>query len=354
MSGTSMATPHMAGVYALLAEARGSKDPDELRSVLAATAKPRKWFNGDKIGAQFAPVVQQGSGEIRAHDAAHLQVIPSTTSISLGDSDHLEGNQTFGLSNMGDKDVNIFLAHLKAPTAYHFQPGTRVTAVFPPAIVDDAAEVEFESTEIVVPAGGKANVTMSVIPPTHLDEKILPTYGGYVKLTSPDAPTLTIPYFGIVGSLYDTPVIIHQDIKYVDSGDLNTEIPGNKTFLMPRPEEGVDPDTLYGRGPTANVQLMMGTALLRADIVPLSDIDMPTEQWLGYETVGQVPSYPREWATTGNIFRAFVGMTAKGDIVPDGTYKFVLSALRVYGEAEFEDDWDVVELPPFHIKYEGL
>lgn len=352
MSGTSMATPHLAGVYALIAEARGTNDPNELKSILAATAKPTRWFNGEKVGKQFAPVVQQGGGEVRAFDAAHLKVVPSKTSISLGDSDHFEGNQTLSLSNTGEEDATFFLAHLKAPTAYHFQPGTRLTSVFPPPIVDDGAEVDFEATEVIVPAGGKANVTFSVIPPSHLDERILPNYGGYIKLTSPDGPTLTIPFFGIIGSLYDTPVLVREDVKYVDSGDLNTEIPANRTFEIPRPMEDDNADELYGRGPLANIQLMMGSAMLRVDISPISDVDMPTKNWLGYKTVGQVPSYPLEWATSGNMFRGFFGMTADGDIVPNGAYRFVLSALRVYGDEENEDDWDVVELPAFNIEYE--
>lgn len=352
MSGTSMATPHLAGVYALLAEARGTNDPNALKAILAATAKPTRWFNGEKIGKQFAPVVQQGGGEVRAHDAAHLEIIPSKTSFSLGDSDHFEGNQTFSLENNGNEDATVFLAHLKAPTAYHFQPGTRLTSIFPPAIVDDSAEVSFESTEVVVPAGGKTKVTFSVNPPSHLDEKILPNYGGYIKLTSPDAPTLTIPFFGILGSLYDTPVLVREDVKYVDSGDLGTEIPANRTFTIPRPEDGDNPNDLYGKGPTANIQLMLGSPTLRVDIIPLSDVDMPTKNWLGYSTVGQVPSYPRQWVTTGNIFRVFVGMTSDGTIVPNGAYRFVLSALRVYGDEENEDDWDIIELPPFNIKYE--
>ena len=354
MSGTSMAAPHMAGVYALLAEARGTKNPKELMSILASTAELTKWYDREKIGTQLAPVVQQGSGEVRAYDAAHLKVFPDKNSVSLGDSDHFEGNQTFSLKNTGDVDATFFLAHRKAPTAYHFQPGTRLTPVLSPSIVDDAAEVVFESAEIVVPAGGKANVSFSVIPPSNLDEKILPVYGGYIKLTSPDAPTLTVPYFGIHGSLRDTPVLIREDVKYVDSGDLNTEIPANVTFEIPRPQKGEDPDSLYGRGPTANIQFMMGSRLLRVDVVPLGKVGLPTKEWLGYQTVGQVPSYPREWVTSGTIFRNFVGMTAEGNIVPNGSYKFVLSAVRVYGDKDNEDDWDVVELPAFNIKYKGV
>lgn len=61
MSGTSMATPHVAGIVALLLEANPSLGPLEVKEILAATADPM-------AGRQRFEV---GSGHVDAYEAAH-------------------------------------------------------------------------------------------------------------------------------------------------------------------------------------------------------------------------------------------------------------------------------------------
>jgi serine protease AprX len=62
MSGTSMATPHVAGIVALLFEANPGLTPLEVREVLRSTADPM-------AGRQAYEV---GSGHVDAHEAAEV------------------------------------------------------------------------------------------------------------------------------------------------------------------------------------------------------------------------------------------------------------------------------------------
>jgi subtilisin family serine protease len=56
MSGTSMATPHMAGVAALLLQANPSLSPDEVKSVLEVTASPMAKYQKFEVGAGYVNV----------------------------------------------------------------------------------------------------------------------------------------------------------------------------------------------------------------------------------------------------------------------------------------------------------
>lgn len=143
MSGTSMATPLAAAIFALVAQARGSRDPFELRSVISSTSKPKPWFDGKTVHDILAPVAQQGSGLIQAYDAARATTVLSVSQISFNDTDHFSGHKKFSIKNTGDKDVTYKLGHTKAATMCTFAAGSHSAAAFPNPIVDDWAELSF-------------------------------------------------------------------------------------------------------------------------------------------------------------------------------------------------------------------
>ncbi|MFT6604272.1 MAG: hypothetical protein ACJARO_001791 [Bacteriovoracaceae bacterium] len=80
MSGTSMATPHMAGVLALMTEKFPKLTPLELKSVVIATAKTMT----DAKGKTY-PIALQGSGRIQVDMAAAAKVIMTPSTLSLGE-----------------------------------------------------------------------------------------------------------------------------------------------------------------------------------------------------------------------------------------------------------------------------
>jgi hypothetical protein len=346
LSGTSMAAPLVAGAYALLAQARNTTNPVELLSILASTAKPTKWFDGTTTHETWAPIPQQGSGQIQVYEAAQATSKLSVSSLELKDSDQFKASQTFTIENQGEEEVTYSIEELKAPTVYYFTPGTSDPALFPNPNVDDGATLTFGSDEVVVPAGGSADVNVQIVPPS-LNETLLPSFSGYIKLSGSNNDTLLLPYVGVLGSLYQTPTMFPGDTYLASTANIEAPLDANTTFEMPHPSLN---ETGF-HGPTPAIRLKTGTPQLRADVVAVSAVELPTTDFFGYPSLGSVPTYPRLWASKGGYMGALLGTLADGTILPEGAYKIVVSALRVSGDEEKESDWDIVELVPFELKY---
>lgn len=75
MSGTSMATPHVAGAAAILAQRHPDWTGQQLKAALAATAVP----------AKATPAVAQGVGRIDLSRALDPKVVPDTAALAFGD-----------------------------------------------------------------------------------------------------------------------------------------------------------------------------------------------------------------------------------------------------------------------------
>ena len=75
MSGTSMATPHVAGAAAILAQRHPDWTGAQLKTALAASAEP----------VRDASAAAQGTGRVSVAAALRQRVVPSTASVSFGD-----------------------------------------------------------------------------------------------------------------------------------------------------------------------------------------------------------------------------------------------------------------------------
>ncbi|OTA98333.1 hypothetical protein M426DRAFT_17530 [Hypoxylon sp. CI-4A] len=359
LSGTSMATPLLAAIFALVGEARGTLDPQTLRSVVSATSKPKVWFDGETVHDDIlAPVAQQGAGIAQAWDAAHTTTILSESSLSFNDSDHFVSERTFTIRNTASEDVTYIVGHAKALTMYTFADSNSAvleSTSFPNPAANDWAELSFASDEITVPAGGVSEVTVTLTPPQNINATLLPVYSGYITLNSTREESLVLPYLGILGSLYKTPIVQpgYDGGVYLTNtdGHFNIPVSANTTFTLDRPgSNSSSSGVIY---PKLVTYPTLGTPELRADLVALTDTGLPTTEWKGYQTIGSLSGYPVTLVPRNGGGSYFSGTLDDGTIVPEGTYKFITSAVRVFGDASNEDDWDVVETVPFLLKYQS-
>jgi subtilisin family serine protease len=200
LSGTSMATPYVAGVSALLLQSNKDLQPADIKSILMNTADP--------LSKDYS-VFEIGSGRVDAYEAIHsnveLQVVDKTPTLNnngkLKTIKELTGGMSFGSYGFDDQDITddraITLKNRseKAKTFnvnVKFQTGLRGSkdAALNKVTLDGPTSINIEgNSQRVI----KFNLS---IPKTA--EK--GTYEGYIVFTNDADPTETyqIPFGGRV------------------------------------------------------------------------------------------------------------------------------------------------------------
>lgn len=85
----------------------------------------------------------------------------------------------------------------------------------------------------------------------------------------------------------------------------------------------------------------MASRLSEVDILRASD----------GEVVGPLPGSPMRWNPRIDVDLLWDGGFLDGSSADTGAYRFRIRSLRVFGDAEAEDDWDVRETDAFNIEY---
>ncbi|MET8437131.1 S8 family serine peptidase [Streptomyces sp900116325] len=166
MSGTSMASPHVAGAAVLLRQLHPGQSPDAVRSALVGTAKP---LTGTEPTTQGA-----GRLDVAAAAKAVLTATPATLSFGLADLSRptIGGTRTLKVRNSGAHRITATLR-------------TSGAARVSPAHVDIAA-------------GGTATVAVTIDTrrPT-ADTEV----SGRLTVTADSGPAITVPYLLIAQHL---------------------------------------------------------------------------------------------------------------------------------------------------------
>jgi len=358
LSGTSMACPLVAAVYALIMNVRGTKDPKTIENLLSATSIPKTFSDGTTSIPYLAPVPQQGAGLIQAYDAAYATSLLSISSISFNDTDNFQAVHNFSISNTGEKEVTYKLSHVPALTAITFasaeviQPDT-----FPNEVSDSYAKLSFiPGDSITIPAGQRKVITVTGTAPTDLDAKRLPVYSGYISMNGSDGSLLSLPYLGVVGSMHAA-TVLDANATYLSHSQASPDDPppvaGNHTFVLPPAGHSNDTKFLNTTDlPMLVTTLAMGSPLARVDVVPVKTCkSVNTTDVFGTPSIGQIEDSPFEYEARGVSKTAWDGKLADGTFAPAGLYKFVIRGLHIFGNSDLATEYDKAETVQFRIRY---
>ncbi|MET8410115.1 S8 family peptidase [Streptomyces sp. NPDC005195] len=160
ISGTSMATPHVAGAAAILKQEHPDWTYTELKGALTGSAK----------GGPYTPF-QQGAGRIAVDSAIKQTVIADPSSVSFGvarwpHADDTALTRQLTYRNLGTKDVTLTLGVKTTDPKGHTAP---------------SGFFELAATTLTVPAGGEASVGVDAN--TRLGGTLDGAYAAYVTAT---------------------------------------------------------------------------------------------------------------------------------------------------------------------------
>lgn len=355
LSGTSMATPYIAGVIALLKQVRGAITPEEAATLLSTTAKPVLFNDGSGTYTYIAPTIQQGGGMVDAYAAAHSVSTLDIKRIELNDTTRFTPSHFFTIFNAGTVPVIYELEHIAAATAYAFQIDMVDVPIpepeFPPVMTTDYATITFSSPTLTIPAGSSAIVTAVFTPPTGLNASQIPVYSGYISINGSNGDILSLPYAGALG-----------DMTALDlfSGSWNcmlydesyATILDNDTFTL----AGANSTYTPSRYIEISWVSAIGTRLMRVDIVPNNTAGLDTQTVLGREVLGLVPGYPAyDVPAQSGPFEEWDGQYVDSEgvvgLVPEGKYQFLFRGLRIFGDEEVEADYQEEESVWINVLY---
>lgn len=212
ISGTSMATPFIAGSYAVYRSAHGGKSsPDVLRSVFASTATPV--MNATSNSRFLETLSKQGAGLVNVNSALRQQIIVSPQAIELNDTAHYVGEHTITLTNQGPSTRKYKLTHIPAGTTQSIEDDSIFFNTYPVPLNGHFARVTFSKTDIVVPGNGKATFTATFTQPRGVLVDKIPVYSGFIHLESQGKSYggVNISYAGVKSDLSAVQVIDNTD-----------------------------------------------------------------------------------------------------------------------------------------------
>jgi subtilisin family serine protease len=358
-SGTSMATPLAAAIYALVAQARGTRDPSELFRVLASTARPTLWAPDKSAG--LSSVAQQGAGVAQAYDAVQVKTLLSVSSISFNDTDNILASTRFRIRNLGPTAMTYGIDHVPAVSLYTFDKNHQ-PARYPNPVASEHAELDFDHAQVVVPAGSSVEVHVTPRPPRGLDSSRLPVYSGYITIngtgTEEDkrarVESLSIPYLGVLGSMNSAPMLNSSLFSMTNLTQQVLPLIPNGTFYLPYPKDFNTPGNSGIGWPFIQFRTNLGTKTVRLDLVadgPNHNTSNRHVDEFGVRVVGSGRGYPLTLVQRFSNSLTFNGMLDDGSVAPEGRYYFLVRVLKIFGDPTKADGWEARAFEPFNLVY---
>jgi minor extracellular serine protease Vpr len=350
ISGTSMASPHVAGLAALVLQAKHMNvSPAQVRTLLMNTALPKQLNNTDATGLE--PTWRQGAGLAQIVPAVQTPAWVTPSKFSLGEGNG--GSAQLTVTNGSSTPVTYDLSQVSTVGT---GPSTNPAAVYPFnfSYLPGADTASFRSPSVTVAPNSSATFTVNIAAGAWRDKSL---YGGYVLLTPRGGgDTLRVPYVGFKGDYQSLPVLTGAGCNLPAVFQLKSGASDSCAGLAGAPIQriGAPGGTFTMQGSDIPILLYHLNHQVRTLNIQIYKADgSPVHPVFSYAT--QLGNLPRNSAATSFFEFDWEGTRSQdngggnGDhrkVVPSGTYILKLSVLKALGDASNPAHWETYSTPP--------
>ncbi|KAF9182448.1 hypothetical protein BGZ50_004914 [Haplosporangium sp. Z 11] len=349
MSGTSMASPYIAGAHALYMQSKKSKPKgDVIRQALKNTATIGK-MAGRKT---YASTVKQGAGLVNVLNAVLATTTLSPDHIDLLDTNHLQKTVKITIRNDGKHTETYRLNHIAADAlnSYHKNNSFPLTT---PTIADYHATVSFSPSKVKIRPGKSAQVTLRFKEPKKGNAAEFPIYSGYIEAIpkSHGGIPVHVPYAGVKGDIAKVPMLdVDSGFPAVlaeNDGKLR-DIPEGFTFDLVN-DRPVVVIRLGSHTPDFSIRILDSKTKAFLGFVSSPNAG-PAFGWVGRDRdkndSGNIAFKP--WFWTGEVFQQ-ADLTKPPVQLPGGEYDIVVAAQRKLSFGKYPEDYEVFNLGSIRI-----
>jgi subtilisin family serine protease len=366
LSGTSMATPAVAGSVALLLQAKSSlkKHPGSVAQLLYNTASPLSQAIEAGVTSNPEAVFRQGAGVVDPAAAIAAAVTASPSVIKLGEG--TTHTVTVTLTNK-TKQVQTYTPSAVTGVSAAASTGTgTMVGTTTPDYAFGPVSATFSASSVKIKAGKTAKVKVTLRAPSSiLSGRTGMLYGGWVQFTSSGTGNkVSVPFAGLRGDYQSVSVL--NKFTFTPSGESEAwTMPGlgkvEDGYAVPQTET----NPTYSMDPISyDVPLM----LYHLDY-PVSDLRLTVKNTTTGKSYDAIINWryvknskasssslhlnkqPRDAGYNAIDLPGAYYSKGKVKALPGGTYTMTLKALRALGSSSKASQWDTYTSPSFTIDW---